>query len=275
MTDIRLVVDSGSQLPAGLRERLQATVVPLTVVVDGVPLREGEQIDAAGITAALDRGARLSTSAPSPGTFLQAYEELAAAGATAVLSVHTGGATSVTAQSARVAARSALLPVEVVDTASASFPVTLAAWAAADALAAGADLATAAQAAATAAGRVGNVFVVGALGLARRGGRLADDVPGDGVPVLALADGAMRPVAQVAELSSAVEAMAGYVEEHSGGSPLRVGVGQLGAPELAAALEAALRDRLRVEELVRYVVGPSIVVHTGLGTVGAVFVPLD
>lgn len=275
MSDIRLVVDSGSQLPAALRERLHASVVPLTVVVDGVPLREGEQIDAAGITAALERGAPLSTSAPSPGEFLQAYEELAAAGATAVLSVHTGGATSVTAQSARVAARSAPLPVEVVDTGSASFPVTLAAWAAGDALAAGADLATAAQAALTAAGRIGNVFVVGGLGLARRGGRLADDVPGDGVPVLALTGGVMRPVAQVAELSAAVEAMAGYVEQQSGGSRLRIGVGQLGAPELSAALEAALRDRLRVEELVRYVVGPSIAVHTGLGTVGAVFVPLD
>lgn len=272
---IRLVVDSGSQLTQELRARLQASVVPLTVVVDGTPLHEGEQIDAAGITEALERGARLTTSTPSPAQFLQTYEQLAVEGATAVVSVHTGGAASGTAAAAQLAAGMAPLPVEVVDTGSASFPVALAAWAAADTLAAGGDLPAAAAAARTAAAAVGNVFVVGALALARRGGRLSAEVPGEGIPVLALADGVMSAVGQAVTSSDAVEGMARYVAEQAGGRRLRIGVGHLGAPELADDLGAALRDRVRVEELVRYVVGPSIAVHTGLGTVGAVFVPLD
>lgn len=271
---IRLVVDSGSQLPSALRDELRATVVPLTVVVDGTPLREGEQVDAEGITEALRRGARLSTSTPSPGDFLQAYEQLAAAGATEVLSVHTGGAASGTAQAAALAAGMAPLPVQVVDTGSASFPVALAAWAAADVLARGGDRAQAGAAATAAAAAVGNVFVVGALSLARRGGRLAEGVPADGVPVLALADGVMSPVGQAVDAEGAVDAMAGYVEQAAGGRLLRIGVGQLGEAGLADSLEAALRDRVQVERLVRYVVGPSIAVHTGLGTVGAVFLPV-
>jgi DegV family protein with EDD domain len=192
---IGLVLDSGSQITAELRAELFATVVPLTVVVDGTPLHEGEQIDADGIAAALRRGARLTTSTPSPAELLRAYVQLAAEGATAVLSVHTGGAASATARSAELAATSAPLPVEVVDTGSASFPVTMCAWAAADVLARGGTVATAAEAARRAAELMGNVFVVGALPLARRGGRLAADVPADGVPVLALVDGTMRPVA--------------------------------------------------------------------------------
>lgn len=273
---IRLVVDSGSQMTPELRAQLVATVVPLTVVVDGTPLREGEQIGEAGITEALQRGAQLSTSTPSPGEFLQTYERLAEEGATAVLSVHTGGAASGTAQSARVAAAQAPLPVEVVDTGTASFPVTFAAWAAADVLAAGGSLSTAAAAAAEVAARVGNVFVVGALSLARRGGRLDDGVAaGKDVPVLALADGRMSAIAQVAQAADAVAAMATHVEQQAGGRALRVAVGQLGAPALAGELEQALRRCVEVTQLVRYVVGPSIAVHTGLGTVGAVFVPVD
>ena len=273
---IRLVLDSGSQIPPGLRVQLAATVVPLTVVVDGAPLREGEQIGEAGITAALQRGAQLSTSTPAPGEFLQTYERLAAEGATAVLSVHTGGAASGTAQSARVAAALAPVPVEVVDTGTASFPVTFAAWAAADVLADGGSLSAAAAAARDIAARAGNVFVVGALSLARRGGRLADDVAaGAEVPVLALTDGRMSAIAQVAQAADAVAAMASYVEQQADGRALRLAVGQLGAPALAEELEQALRECVEVTQLVRYVVGPSIAVHTGSGTVGAVFVPVD
>ena len=267
-----LVVDSGCQAPAELVERLRLSVVPLTVVVDGVPLLEGAGIDAEGITAALARGATVTTSSPSPGELLQAYARAEQAGFDAVVSVHTGGAVSATLQAARLAAAQAPLPVELVDTGSASFPVTLCAWAAADALAAGADPASAAAAARAVAGTVGNVFVVGALAVARRGGRLAGDVVDPAqVPVLALAAGAMRQVAQVQDRAGAVDAMTAYVRTQAGTARLRVGVGQLGAPELADELEQSLRGSVEVAELVRYVVGPSIAAHTGVGTVGCVF----
>jgi fatty acid-binding protein DegV len=68
--------------------------------------------------------------------------------------------------------------------------------------------------------------------------------------------------------------MTDHVEQRAGGRRLRLAVGQLGAEELGDALEQRLRERVEVERLVRYVVGPSIAVHTGLGTVGAVFVPV-
>lgn len=267
---IRLVTDSNSQIPSHLRDELKVLVVPLTVTVDGVPFLEGVDLDEHGITQALARGAAVGTSTPSPGQFLQVYEQAAAEGADHVLSVHAGGAVSATANAARVAAGMASVPVEVVDTGSASFPVTLCTWAAGDVLAGGGSVQEAAEAARATAAIVDNVFIVGTLGLARQGGRLAEGV-GEGLPVLALTEGRMRPVGNADNDEQAVAAMTAYVVERSAGLPLRVGVGDLGAPQLADALEQGLRRALRVEQLVRYVVGPSVAVHTGVGTVGCVF----
>src|SRR5262249_62350541 len=90
------------------------------------------------------------------------------------------------------AAGSGRVRVEVVDTGTASFAVACCVWAAGEALAAGADSPYAADVARRVAAELGNVFIVGALDLARGGGRLAAGAAdGDGVPVLALAGGPM------------------------------------------------------------------------------------
>ena len=271
---IRLITDSNSQITPELRQRLRVVVVPMTVVIDGKPLLEGIDIDLEGITAALHRGAAVSSSTPSPGQFLQAYQLAADDGATEILSVHTGGEVSAVANAARVAAGMAPLPVEVVDTGSASFPVTMCTWVAGDLLAEGGSVKDAAEATRRTAATVGNVFIVGTPALAAQGGRLAAGVEATGIPVLALADGAMRAVGRVTDVEQAVDALAAYVVEQAAGKRLRIGVGHLDAVELADALEAVLRGCCEVEQLVRYDVGPSVAVHTGLGTVGCVFHPV-
>jgi DegV family protein with EDD domain len=271
---IRLVVDSNSQITPELRERYAVDVVPLAVVVDGTAFLEGVDIDLAGITAALERQAVVATSTPSPGQFLQAYERVAGEGATGIVSVHAGGQVSGTANSARIAAGMARIPVEVIDTGSASFPVALCAWAAAEVLAAGGSAADAGRAARDTAAAVDNVFIVGTLALAARGGRLAAGVETVDVPVLALTAGTMQAVGRVADAGSAVTAMADRVVAQAAGRRLRIGVGHLAAAELADQLEAELVQRVEVEQLVRYSVGPSVAVHTGLGTVGCVFYPV-
>jgi fatty acid-binding protein DegV len=148
-------------------------------------------------------------------------------------------------------------------------------WAAGEVLAAGGDLTHAAGVARRVADQVGNVFIVGALDLARRGGRLAADATaGEGLPVLALAEGQMKAVGRVHDVESAVDAMTAYVVDGAGGAPQRVGVGDALTPELAGEYAARLADRPEVAELVRYEIGPSVGAHTGAGTVGACFFPV-
>jgi len=270
---ICLVTDSNGQLPIALQQEYGVLVVPMTVVVDGVAHLEGVDLDLAGITAALKRGAAVGSSTPSPGQFLKSYEQAADEGATQLLSIHAGGGISGVANTARLAASMSRVPVEVVDTGSASFPVALCVWAAGEVLAAGGDVLAAAEAARRTAEAMGNVFVVGTLALAVGGGRLARAAADLAIPVLALAQGGMTPVGRVGDVDGAVKTLVGYVREQSAGVRLRIGVGHLGAAALADALESGLREACDVEQLVRYDMGPSVAVHVGMGTVGCVFHP--
>ena len=268
------VTDSSAQLPAALRDRYLVRVVPLTVVLDGQPYHEGLDLTTGDFYARLRAGAEVSTSAPSPGEVLAVYEDVAAGGATEILSVHIGSNTSGTVNAVKLAVGESSIPVEVVDTGTASFAVACCVWAAGDVLAGGGALAEAADAARAAASEVANVFIMGGLDLARRGGRLAATVDdATGLPVLALSGGEIRAVAQVHDVEAAMAAMTENVRATAAGRPQRVGVGDAVAPDLADELEGALRAVPEVAELVRYEIGPSVGAHTGPGTVGACFFP--
>ncbi len=272
---IRLVVDSNSQIPPSLAERFGITVVPLTVTVDGVPYLEGVDLDADGFYARFRSGTPpVATAAPSPGHFAVAYERLLYAGATEILSVHIGAAVSGTVNAARVAAARLPITVRIVDTGTASFGVTLCAWAAAEAVGAGATIDEAARVAERTARSLGNVFVTRGLDLARAGGRLAPDVaekePGT-VPILSMVEGVMRVVGHASQLADAADVMAARV--YAAGDDVRVGVGvaDAGVALVGEAIEQRLAGAPHVREVVRYRVGPSVGAHTGPGTVGVMY----
>lgn len=274
---IGLCGDSNAQLPAELIERYRVEVVPLSVTVDGEEFLEGVDLDADSFYARFAAGAvpRVTTAAPSPGRFAAAYRALAAQGATEILSVHLGSAISATLNAARIGAQESPVPVRLVDTGTASFAVACCLWEAAEAVAAGAGLEDAASVAEAVAGRTDNVFVVSALDLARRGGRLSaaadQDLAAGAIPVLRLVGGSYEPVAQVSTVEDAADAMAAAVL--AGGTRMRVGisVADAGALPLREALEQRLVGAPEVADLVRYRVGPSVGVHTGPGTAGAMW----
>jgi len=274
---IGLCTDSNAQLPPDLRERYGVEVVPLTVTVDGVDHLEWVDLDADAFYAFFEDGAApvVATAAPSPGRFVAAYEALAERGATEILSIHIGSAISATLNAARLAARDAPVPVRLVDTATASFGVACCVWEAAEAVAAGACLEEAAAVAEAVAARTGNVFVVQAVDLVRRGGRMGaaarEALEDDAVPVLRLLDGSYQPVAQVQSVDEAADVMAATVL--GGGDRLRVGISvadAAGAP-VREALERRLAGAPQILDMARYRVGPSVGVHTGPGTAGAMW----
>ncbi len=267
----RVVTDSNAMLPPDLRDRFSIDVVPLTVVIDGVEHHETD-LDPTAFCAQLREGATVTTAAPSPGELLAAYEKAAAAGAEAVLSVHVGSNQSATVGAARLAADMAEIPVTVVDTRTASFIEGCCVWRAGEALASGAPIDEAAAAAEQTAGLAASVFTIGEIARANEGGRLPV-AEGDGVAVYASSGPDMRELRRTSSIEEATDAMAAVVAEHQG--PLRVGVGDADAPAAAEVLGAVLAALPQVVELVRYTVGPSVAAHTGAGTFGAVFHPLD
>lgn len=271
---IGLVTDSSSQLPPALRDRFRVQVVPLTIVIDGQEYEEGVDLAPEDFYTRLAAGAQVSTAAPSPGRILHAWEAAAAAGATEILSVHIGSNTSATVNAVNLAVPMSEVPVTVLDSGTASFPVACCVWGAGIVSERGGTIEEAAVVARAIAEHVGNVFIVGALVLAKRGGRLAVGADaGDGVPVLAMEGGTMDVVGQAPDQEAAVGAMSEYVRDRAGDRPQRVGVGHAGAEDIADELAASLDALPAVTEIVRYDVGPSVGAHTGLGTVGAVFFP--
>ena len=75
---IGIVVDSNSQLPGSLAERYGIEVVPLTVTVNGVEHLEGVDLTHQAFYAAWDEAEAptITTSQPSPGQLVEAYQRL-------------------------------------------------------------------------------------------------------------------------------------------------------------------------------------------------------
>ena len=115
---VAVVTDSTAYLPPELAEQHHVRVVPLQVVVGGAPHNEGSEVSPAEVADALRTWVPVTTSRPAPSVFLEQYEAAAAAGATAVVSVHLSGDMSGTVDSARLAAPESPVPVTVVDSRS-------------------------------------------------------------------------------------------------------------------------------------------------------------
>ncbi len=268
---IRLVTDSGAQLTPALRNRYGVVVAPMGIVIDDVVYREGVDLTTDEFYAAMADGARVSTSAPSPGDLVATYERAIAAGATRIVSIHTGSAISATVGAATVAAGLVPVPVHVVDTGVASFLVSLCVWAAGERIAAGDPLDEVVAAATTAALGSRSVFVVGVPERAVAGGRFADVRTAiTETSILELAAGGIRELAKVPSIDAAVTAMAEHVAGLAPEARHRVAVGDARRPHLGDELAAGVKGRTG-GEVVRYDIGPSVGVHTGAGSIGVVW----
>ncbi|BAN04193.1 DegV family protein [Ilumatobacter coccineus] len=275
---IGIVVDSNSQMPRELAERHRIEIVPLVVTIDGVEHHEGVDLDADAFYAAWSDGAApdVSTSQPAPGAFVDAYRRLVDRGATEILSIHVSEAMSGTLNSARLAAQSIDVPVTLIDTGTASFGVSCCAWAAAQAIEDGADLAAAAGIARSRAGSLRTSFVVGVPSLVDRSGRASgvgvEQASEGGVPVLAMTGPELSVLVTANDLDEAVQAMVddalAWPPSDDAGLRIAVGTSDATSRPLALAITDAVTGDDRVAEVLQYRIGPSIGAHTGPGTAG-------
>ena len=149
--------------------RSSITVVPLTVTIGGEELVEDATLDVAAAYRRLRAGEPATTSAPSPGVFLETYRAL---GPGPIVSVHIGATYSGTVGAARLGANLGDADVTVVDTGTASFLAGCCVLAAAEAAYDGAAVAVVVAAAERTADAVASVFTLAELERARAGGRL-------------------------------------------------------------------------------------------------------
>ncbi len=281
---VALVTDSTAYLPEELRARGDVTVVPLHVVIAGREHEEGVDTSPAAVASALRGGASVSTSRPAPQAFLDAYERAAAAGASAVVSVHISADMSSTFEAAELAASQAPVPVEVVDSRSLGMAMGYAVLSGAEAAAGGAE---AEEVVAVVRRRLEETtvdFYVDTLEYLRRGGRIgaASAYLGSALaikPILALESGRIVPLEKVRTAGRALGRLVELAVEAAEDVPwgrdgVDVAVHHLDAAERASELADDLRARVPgLRELHVVELGPVVGAHVGPGTLAVAVSP--
>lgn len=288
---VAVVTDSTAYLPAELADRHNLTVVPLTVVIDGVARREGVDLTPADVARALSarvspaRRPSVSTSRPAPEQFVETYRQLlgsTGAGdgrASAIVSVHLSAGLSGTVAAADLAAREVGTDrVVVVDSGSTGMGLGFPALAAAAVAAAGGQLHEVRSAAVEAAARTRTLFYVDTLEHLRRGGRItaASALLGTALsvkPILHMQDGRIVLRDKVRTAARALAKLVDLAFAAAGDAPaVDLAVHHLGDPDRAAALRTQLADRLgdRLRDSYVAQTGAVVTAHTGPGLLSIV-----
>jgi DegV family protein with EDD domain len=281
---VAIVTDSTAMLPAEVVEGRDIVVVPLQVVVGDRSFSEGTDPEATPsiIAEALRDRTPVSTSRPTPATFLEVYEQARERGATEVLSLHLSGEMSGTFESARLAARDASLPVRAIDTRQLGMATGYAVLTAADVLDRGGSSEEATGAALARAAATTSLFYVDTLEHLRRGGRIgsAAALVGSALavrPLLEIVDGRIATREKVRTTGRALSRLEEIAVAAAAGRQVDVTVAHLAnrdrADVLADHLRRRLTDSLGGREVSMDEVGAVIGAHVGPGMVAVVVSP--
>jgi DegV family protein with EDD domain len=275
---VAVVTDSTAYLPAELGGSYDLTVVPLTVVVNGVEGLEGTEITPAEVARALSaRRVAVSTSRPSPEQFGTAYRSLLDAGAEGIVSIHLSSQLSGTYDAARLAAAAFGDQVQVVDSGTTGMGLGFVALAATTEAGHGAAIEEVRRAATDHAGRVSTLFYVDTLEFLRRGGRInaASALVGTALsvkPILHVVNGSIVLRDKVRTAGRALAKLVDLAVDAAGDGAADIAVHHLGTPDRAAALADALTMRLgdRLRDCYITEIGAVVAAHVGPGVAGVV-----
>ena len=270
-----IVVDSTADFPEAPQRFPNWRVVPLYVRFGDQSFRDYVELDPDAFYARLRAAPETpTTSQPTPGDFLSAYEELA--GYERILSVHIAGKLSGTIESARAAASELGGDrVRAIDSESASAAVAMLGLAIQRRLAAGTTDEEVDALVDRYRRSAGLLFTVDTFEYLVRGGRVgrARGWAGELLhikPILSIREGEVLPVKRVRGNRKAfLEFENAFAADTRDEPTLRVGIAHAEAPERAEALRTMVREtRPEAEIEIVTALGPVVGAHAGPGTVG-------
>ena len=266
MAGVRVVTDTACDLPDEIVNEHGIGLVPLRIrfgseeFVDRVELSTKEfWARCAGFSGLPE------TSAPSPGQFKEAFENMAAEGASGVVCVNLSSKMSATIQAARQAAAELedRLPVKVVDSLNVTLGQGLITMEAAKKAAEGGSVDEVAQAAENAASRMHLLGVIDTLENLKRGGRIGGAQAFLGTmlsikPVIQVLDGVVEPESRQRTRGKALRYVAD--KARSAGRISSLAVFSADAPDMDSFL-SMLEDVQPSERILAGDVGPVIGTH--------------
>jgi DegV family protein with EDD domain len=267
---VKIVTDSGADLPDQLAKELGITVVPLYI-------RFGEEVYRDRVSISEDEfyerlthdPVHPSTTQPGPQDFLEAYQKLSA-DADGIVSIHISGKLSGTCNSALMAKGmlEGECPVEVVDSETLSMSVGLIVIAAAEMAKAGESLDKIVERVKQAIPKTYLFFLLDTLEYLRRGGRIgkAKALMGSILsvkPMLTIKDGELVPAGQARTRAKGIDKLFDFVE--NAGNIQDLAVVYNTTPDEAQALAERLGSVFAKEKIRMSRVGPGLGVHGGPG----------
>jgi DegV family protein with EDD domain len=270
-----IVLDSTADFPDASDRFVNWRVVPLYVNFGTDSFKDGVELTAHEFYERLRTSPQLpTTSQPTPGDFLAAYEELGQY--ERILSIHIASNLSGTFQSAGTAAE--MLGdgrVRTIDSQSASVAISMLALAIQRRLERGTTDEEIDALVERYLVEHGLLFTVDTLEFLARGGRIGKAKAFAGQllnvkPILSISDGEVLPVKRVRGNRKAFQEFVDALETNTRDEPgLRVGIAHADSPERMVELEKMVRDiRPQAQIEMETSLGAVIGAHAGPGTVG-------
>jgi DegV family protein with EDD domain len=269
-----IVLDSTSDFPEANERFANWRMVPLYVRFGDESRRDYVEIGPEEFYARLRTVTELpTTSQPTPGDFLAAYEELAEY--ERIYSLQISATLSGTFESARTAAADFGDKVRVVDTGTASAAIAMLGFAIQRRLERGTSDEEIDELVERYKHNARLLFTVDTLEFLQKGGRIGKAAAFAGnllhiKPILTIQDGEVLPVKRVRGNQKAVQEFARAFAEGSKDTPnLHVGIAHADAPQREQVLRSLVADlRPQAQIDVATTLGAVVGTHAGRGTVG-------
>ena len=271
---IKIITDSTSDLPLYLAESLGVTIVPANVIFGQEQFKDRVEMTPAQFYERLvDSPVHPTTSAPSIGQFVEAYESVGA-DADGIVSIHVSAKLSATYNAAVQASEQVNLdcPIEVIDSEQASFGLGLPVIAAAKSAAGGATFETVVKAARSANERSRCIALFDTLEYLQRGGRIGKAQAFVGSilrvkPMIIVRDGEVQPLGRARTYAKGLAQIQQVARDFGPAENLCVMYST--DEDAARRLGDSMRDLLpEGQEPIIAPLGPGVGAHTGPGAIG-------
>lgn len=281
MPPIAIITDTDSSLPLELASQYKIVQVPIVVQFGEESFRDVYEIDNAAVFERVDREGKLpKTAAPSPGSFVKAYQAALDAGADQILCLTISSEMSAVYAAARSAAE--MFPeknIKVVDSRTLSFGEGLMVIEAAKAIAAGASMEEAVTLAEDLRNRThifGALSTVKYLAMSGRVGQVAAGFASllDVKPILTLRNDKLEMLERIRTQNKAWKRVIELTMEAAGGCQVdSLSILHVNVPDAARMFELQIRAAMECPPEIRHVeMTPGLSIHTGAGLVGVVVV---
>ena len=277
MSQIAVVTDSTANIPEELLKQHNIYVAPLHITWDKVVYRDGIDIKPDDFYQRLRKSATLpTTSGAIQSEFIQIFDNL--------LGKVDGVVVIVVSQNLSAAYNSAVLvkeiypqlPVEIIDSKSATMAMGFAVIATAKAASAGGNMDAVTNAAKDLLSKTHLFFMLDTLEYLKRGGRI--NWPAATFanllkvkPILTLREGKVEPVDRPFTKPVAIKKLLRLMEERVTDTPLHVAVAHADDFDGANNLEREINLRFKCEEIIITAFTPVMGAHTGPNLLGVAF----